>query len=115
MSDDPTMASMTSRSGEGLPSTLRGLDPAASLALAVDRMLGESRARVRVLEEALRKAVCAAEWAFAKMDRGDGVLEYTGTIQEGDDAERDVREARAVLGGEMTRCGHSGGPRGEDA
>lgn len=59
--------------------------------------LDAQRATAREMVEALEKAVKAATWAFQRMDRGDGVLEYTGINAEGDEAVAYVAEASALL------------------
>lgn len=54
-------------------------------------------ARLEGVELAAREGLEAAEWMRAMMDRGDGVLEYTGTFAERDEALSKLGRLRAAL------------------
>ncbi len=64
---------------------------------ALEARVREVEAEAAALRATLAKAESALSWAFAKMDRGDGVLEYTGTIAEGDEAVAILAAVRALL------------------
>jgi hypothetical protein len=52
--------------------------------------------RISDLETATRRLVEALEWATQQLDRGDGVLEYTGPLADGDKAKDALEDPTLV-------------------